>query len=128
MKLTKNFYKHDFDSKDGAPMPADALRNVKELAKNLQALRDYIELDYGSRAITINSGYRSPSHNKAVGGASNSQHLTGKAADIVIEGLTPKQVAHKIDELVLVGRMKTGGLSIYKTFVHYDIRGRRARW
>lgn len=36
--------------------------------------------------ITINSGYRSPSLNKQVGGVCNSQHVTGQAADISIKG------------------------------------------
>lgn len=36
---------------------------------------------YGA-PITISSGYRCPRLNKAVGGASNSQHMTGEAADI----------------------------------------------
>ena len=52
---------------------------------NLTALIDNI-LDplrkaYG-KPVTVNSGYRSPELNKAVGGASTSQHLTGEAADI----------------------------------------------
>lgn len=130
MQLTTNFTKAEFDSKDGSEMPGEVLNNVKILAKNLQILRDYISLDRGDTAITINSGYRSPSHNKSVGGAVNSQHLTGKAADIVVEGMTPKEVAHKIDELILVGRMKQGGLKAYtkKAFTHYDIRGTRSRW
>ena len=130
MKLTPNFSKSEFDSKDGATMPDEVLNNVKKLAASLQALRDYIALDNGPRSIKINSGYRSPKHNSAVGGAENSQHLTGKAADIVVSGMTPQEVAHKIDELILVGRMKQGGLKAYdkKGFTHYDIRGTKARW
>ena len=51
----------------------------------LQALIDNVldpaRREYGSY-ILVNSGYRSPALNAAVGGASNSQHLTGEAADI----------------------------------------------
>ena len=126
--MTKNFSKSEFESKDGAEMPAEVFRNIQELAKNLQTLRDYISLDRGDTPITINSGYRSPSHNKSVGGSKNSQHLLGKAADIVIEGMTPKEVAHKVEGLIIAGRMKQGGIGVYKTFTHYDIRNQKARW
>ena len=47
----------------------------------LQPLRDVI-----GESIPISSGYRSPALNKLVGGVSNSQHVTGQAADIAIGG------------------------------------------
>lgn len=51
---------------------------LKQLVDNvLQPLRDL----YG-KPITVNSGYRSPMVNKHIGGAKNSQHLKGEAADI----------------------------------------------
>lgn len=123
MMLTKNFNKSEFDSKDGAKMPDEVLENVKELASNLQVLRDEL-----NRPITINSGYRSPEHNSNIGGATRSQHLLGKASDIVIDGLTPQEVAVVIEELIRDGKMKQGGLKAYNSFTHYDIRGIRARW
>lgn len=62
-KLTTNFSLSEFACKDGTPIPDNLLSNVKELAKNLQVLRDSF-----NKPITINSAYRSPSHNKSVGG------------------------------------------------------------
>ena len=123
MKLTEHFSKSEFDSKDGSAMPLEVLKNVQELAVNLQILRYYV-----GASITINSGYRSPKHNKSVGGAKNSQHLLGMAADIVVTGKTPKEVKEIIEKLISEGKMKQGGLSAYPTFVHYDIRGTKARW
>ena len=123
MQLTKNFSKSEFDSKDGVPMPFEVLQNVQELAVNLQMLRDYI-----GNSISINSGYRSPKHNKKIGGSVNSQHLLGNAADIVVTGKTPKEVKEIIENLISEDKMKQGGLSAYPTFVHYDIRGAKARW
>lgn len=123
MKLTKDFTKSEFDSKDGAVMPANVLRNVKELAKNLQVLRDFT-----GKSITINSGYRSPAHNAKVGGVSNSQHVLGQAADIVVSGYSPAQVKAAIEQLIASGKMKQGGIGLYNTFVHYDTRGVAARW
>jgi uncharacterized protein YcbK (DUF882 family) len=123
MKLTKNFSKSEFDSKDGAEMPSNVLCNIRELATNLQVLRATL-----GKSIKINSGYRSPSHNKKVGGVSNSQHVKGTASDIVVSGLSPKQVAVTIEKLIAEGKMKEGGIGIYNTFTHYDIRGTKARW
>lgn len=123
MELTKNFSKKEFDSKDGAKMPDNILVNVAKLACNLQRLRDKLE-----KPILINSGYRSKSHNINVGGSPNSQHLLGKAADIRVNGMTSGQIANEIEKLILKGEMLQGGLGIYDTFVHYDIRKKKARW
>ena len=123
MRLTKNFITAEFNSKDGSEMPEDVLQNVQKLANNLQVLRDRL-----NAPIIINSGYRSPSHNKAVGGAVRSQHVLGKASDIVVLGYTPKEVAEEIERLINRGEMLQGGLKAYNTFVHYDIRKARARW
>lgn len=123
MKLTANFSKSEFDSKDGAEMPSDVLENVKVVAEQLQVLRDVLNIP-----IKINSAYRSPSHNKKIGGVRNSQHITGKAVDIVAKGITTNYLAFKINELIIKGKMLEGGVGIYDTFVHYDIRGTKARW
>lgn len=123
MQLTKNFKLSEFDCKDGTPVPDILLPNVKELCDNLQKLRDAI-----GKPIHINSAFRTVSYNEKVGGASKSQHLLGKAADITVNGMTPKEVADKIEELIKAGKMKQGGLGRYNNFTHYDIRGKKARW
>lgn len=48
------------------------------------------------RPIIVSSGYRSPTVNKAVGGATNSAHLTGRAADITAVGMTASALARFI--------------------------------
>ncbi|GIJ95163.1 hypothetical protein CAPN002_23810 [Capnocytophaga stomatis] len=123
MQLTKHFKKQEFECRDGSAMPSEVLENVKLLAQELQVLRDFL-----GKNIVINSGYRSLNYNKRVGGAPKSQHLLGKAADITIAGLSPKKVAETIEKLIAQGKMKQGGIGIYKTFTHYDIRGVKARW
>lgn len=123
MKLTAHFSKDEFDCADGSEMPFEVLNNVIEVANNLEVLRAH----FGA-PITINSAYRSPVYNRSVGGAVNSQHLGGKAADVVIDGVTPDEVADAIDFLIEVGLMKEGGLGRYNTFTHYDIRGTKSRW
>lgn len=123
MRLTKNFTRREFKSKDGAQMPEDVLCNIKDLADNLQVLRDFL-----GEPVRINSAYRSEAHNKAVGGSKTSQHLLGKAADIKVKGIDTKDVYLIIESLIKDGKMTEGGLGLYNTFVHYDIRGTRARW
>ena len=123
MKLTKNFSKAEFDSKDGSEMPKDVLANVIKLAGYLQTLRDTL-----NKSIKINSGYRSPSHNKKIGGKPKSIHLTGLAADIVVSGMTPKEVFKEVEKLQNEGKLPQGGLSAYPTFLHVDFRGKKARW
>lgn len=123
MKLTNNFNLSEFRSKDGAEFPANVIINIRELATNLQVLRDHLGV-----SISISSAYRSPAHNAKIGGAKNSKHITGMASDIKVRGLTPLQVFNEIELLIRQGRMKQGGLKAYATFVHYDIRGTRARW
>ena len=123
MKVAENFELKEFDCHDGTPVPKEYEPNVIRLAANLQVLRDYV-----GKPIHINSSYRTAAYNKKVGGASKSQHLTASAADITIAGLMPKEVHAIILQLIKDGRMKQGGVGLYDTFVHYDIRGTEARW
>jgi uncharacterized protein YcbK (DUF882 family) len=121
--MTKNFKIHEFASKCGRPTPESVKINLQRLANNLQVLRDHV-----GRSITINSGYRSPEHNRAIKGAVNSRHVIGDAADIVVSGMTPAQVAATIEQLISEGKMQQGGLKAYATFCHYDCAGTRRRW
>jgi uncharacterized protein YcbK (DUF882 family) len=122
MKLTKSFQLSEFACNDGTQVPENLIPAVKELAKNLQVLRDEI-----GESLTINSGYRSPSWNKKVGGAKNSMHLKAMASDLVSRSLTPKQLKAVIEKLIKEGKMKNGGIGLYPSFVHYDI-GATRRW
>lgn len=124
MQLTPNFKLSEFDCKDGTKVPEQYISNAQKVAKNLQVLRDHLKVPV---SIT-GSGYRTPSWNKKQGGAPKSQHLTCSAADINAKGYTPKKLAAEIEKLIASGKMQQGGLGIYKTFVHYDIRGTKARW
>lgn len=124
MKLTKNFTREEFDCNDGTIVPERFMCNVRQVANNLQTLRDYIN----ESVVVSGSGYRTPSHNKKVGGAPKSQHLTASGADITAKNYTPKQLAAVIEKLIRLGKMTQGGIGIYPGFVHYDIRGTAARW
>ena len=123
MKLEKNFSLHEFKCKDGTEVPEDLVDNVKLLAENLQVLRDYIQ-----KPIIVISGYRTLEYNTKIGGAKRSLHLVAKAGDIVVPGITPLEIKDTILQLIKEGKMKEGGIGIYSTFVHYDVRGWKARW
>lgn len=122
--LSANFSLSEFKCHDGTAVPSRYLPNVQRLARNLEALR----AAFGGASIHVNSGYRSPAYNRSVGGARNSQHLYAAAADIVVAGKTARQVKAKIEELIRSGAMEEGGVGLYSSFVHYDVRGSRARW
>lgn len=121
--MTKNFKLKEFECKCECDMPLEVYENIIKLASQLQFLRDYT-----GRPITINSAYRCPEHNAKVGGSKTSQHLLGKAADISIQSLKPAEVFVLIEDLIDMGHMLQGGLGLYDTFVHYDIRKTKARW
>lgn len=123
MKLTKNFNREEFDCRDGTKVPLSLFSNVQELAQNLQVLRDDI-----GEPVRVNSGYRTPAYNKKIGGAPKSQHTLAKAADITAKSFTPRQLAARIEKLIKAGKMRQGGIGIYPGFVHYDVRGVKARW
>lgn len=91
---TKNFTFEEFHSKDGSSFsggkvsPGTVRENVRVLMYKLEALRRKAD----NAPVTINSGFRSATHNASVGGASNSQHMYGITADIVVRGRTTRQV------------------------------------
>jgi len=122
---TLHFQLSEFACKDGTPVPEKYYDNVWVLMQNLQVIRDYF-----GKPITINSGYRTEKHNASpkIKGSKNSQHLLAKASDIVVKGVSPLEVYQAIEKLIEQGKVKQGGLGLYKTFVHYDVRGVKARW
>ena len=123
MKLTENFNREEFDCADGSEMPTEVQLNIAELAVQLEIIRSHF-----NAPITINSAYRSPEHNRKIGSNDSSQHILGKAVDIVVKGVAPDDVSDAIEFLISEGLVKEGGLGRYNTFTHYDIRGTRARW
>lgn len=71
----------EFRCKDGSVMPNDVKTNLNALIENVL---DPARTRFGS-AIRVNSGYRSEVYNRSIGGAANSQHCKGQAADVVAE-------------------------------------------
>ncbi|MDY5510270.1 YcbK family protein [Dysosmobacter sp.] len=113
--LSANFKVSEFKCNDGS----DVVKISDELVSLLQKIRDHF-----GKAVVINSGYRTAAYNKKVGGASKSQHVQGTAADIVISGVSPLEVAQYAEYL----QPKSGGIGVYTTFTHVDVRTTRSRW
>jgi uncharacterized protein YcbK (DUF882 family) len=111
-KLSRSFTLGELASKDGA----DIVIVHPALLIGLQALRDVL-----NKPIRINSGFRSIEWNKSIGGASNSLHTLGLAADVVVEGVTPIHIASIARDLGF------GGVKAYPTFTHVDV-GKIRTW
>ena len=88
------------------------------LVSALQRLRDEVQ-----RPVVVNSGCRCRSHNAAVKGAPQSQHMQGKAADIKIDGMTSREIFDTLRRLYLDGEIYVGYVyAINGRSVHVDVR------
>ena len=106
----------NFDPKEIASKGDGSIKIRKESLKRLQTLRHL----YG-KPLILTSAYRDPNHNRRVGGATNSQHVAGRAFDIVIRstemGRELERLAKEVD-FTAIGR--------YKNFIHVDDRAPKA--
>lgn len=98
-------------------------RHCKKLKLNINLLLKLEDLRkaIGDKPMIINSGYRCPIHNKAVGGIKNSEHLKGNAADIRVNSLTPNHIYKIADKMF-------NGVGLYNTFTHVDVGVNKYRW
>ena len=99
MNLSANFSLKEMTRSDAATRlglnntPDDeAIDNLKTLCdKVLQPVREHF-----GKSVTVNSAYRSPESNAAVGGSKTSDHCKGQAADIEIAGIANAELAQWI--------------------------------
>jgi uncharacterized protein YcbK (DUF882 family) len=113
IQLSKNFKLSEFVCPEGRN---EVYVDMKLIAK-LQQLRDLV-----GKPVIVLSGYRSPSYNGLIGGAKNSRHMMGDAADIKVSGLTPSEVAK------LAEKIGFDGIGVYYSWTHVDTRGYKAKW
>jgi zinc D-Ala-D-Ala carboxypeptidase len=101
MKLTENFSLAEMVKSETAlrqgldNTPGDVeIANLKRLAENvLQPVRNHYK-----RGVKVNSGFRHPNVNAAVGGSRTSDHCKGMAADIEIPGVANAELAEWIKD------------------------------
>ena len=119
-KLSENFNSLEFDC-HGSGCCSETIINPK-LVEYVQKIRDHF-----GKSITVTSGYRCPVHNKRIGGATGSRHSKGDAADIVVSGVAPREVAKYAESIGIKG------IGLYETnadghFTHIDTRDVKSFW
>jgi hypothetical protein len=97
---------------------SDMVKYSTTLLARLEKLRAF----FGGGGITVNSGYRTPAHNAKVGGGSNSAHLYGQAADVVVKDKTGKIVPSKKVCLYLEGIGWKWSIGMMHNATHIDTR------
>lgn len=106
--LTPNFKIKEFACQDGSDT---VVLHTDFIVDKLQKIRSHF-----NKPVTINSAYRNPTHNKKVGGSFNSYHIKGRAFDIVVEGVSPNEVAKYAQSIGINGIIR------YSWGVHVDSR------
>jgi uncharacterized protein YcbK (DUF882 family) len=114
-KLSTHFKRSEFACKCGCgySTPDIMLINI------LEDVRVYF-----GQPLTVNSSLRCSAHNASVGGAKNSAHMFGIAADIVVKNIPPAVVHKYLDQKY----SDMYGLGKYNSFTHIDVRKPKARW
>lgn len=113
--ISDHFRVNEFRCKDGTdPVYVDG---------RLVPILEFVRSKFG-KPVVINSGYRTPAYNKKIGGAKFSQHMYGRAADIVVKGVKPEVVYDCLCETF----PNSCGFGLYASFVHVDCRDTKSRW
>jgi len=113
----RHFKVSEFACRDGS----DTVLISSETVELLDKIREYYDAP-----VHINSGYRTPTYNRSIGGAKHSQHMLGTAADFVVRGKTPQEVQQDLKAGKIFGE-HMGGLGCYRSFTHIDT-GPKRRW
>lgn len=134
----ERFTWREYDSHDGVKVPERLRVRVVKNARGLNNLRRVVAKAYKVKpvqvGIKINSGYRSPTYNKRIGGARFSQHKEGRAADIQVfvqgKKIDSQTVGNLAESVTVFHR---GGIGVYDeshgSFTHVDTReDGSARW
>lgn len=109
-------------TKNGTRIPTT--RNVVYGIIRIARVMEEVRARLGDRPIRVNSWYRDPATNRAVGGAIYSRHLSGDAIDFVVIGIHAFTVYDRLNRW-WGGQ---GGLASSSIFTHIDARGYYARW
>ena len=119
-KIAKNFQYKEFDC-HGQGCCSTTIIDEK-LVEYVQRIRDHF-----GKPVTITSSYRCEAHNRRVGGATKSYHMRGQAADIVVQGVSSREVAKYAESIGILG------IGLYETskdgyFTHIDTRTTKSFW
>ena len=121
--VSPNFTRKEWASKDGTPVPDSLRTNAQRQAFKCERLRHRL----GDKPIGALSYYRSPAHNAAVGGASQSRHMMADACDWDIS--TINRFGRNRFLAAVEKIWANNGIGIYPGGnIHTDARPYRARW
>ncbi|MBE9063308.1 D-Ala-D-Ala carboxypeptidase family metallohydrolase [cf. Phormidesmis sp. LEGE 11477] len=109
-------------TKNGSRIPVS--RNVVYGIIRIARVMEEVRSRLGDRPIRVNSWYRDPASNRAVGGARYSRHMSGDAIDFVVTGVHAYTVYDRLNRWW----GSQGGLASSSIFTHIDARGYYARW
>lgn len=114
LKISEHFKVKEYACKDGSQVVFvdEYLRIILEILRNKIG-----------KPVIITSGYRTPEWNKQCGGAKYSYHMRGMAADIRVDGVSPKELAHELNNIV----PDECGIIVYDKWVHFDVRTEKYR-
>ena len=121
MKLTANFSLEELTNSDYAirhginnqPVDPEVLSNLQVLANGLERARSKL-----CRPMVISSGYRSPKVNSGVGGAKNSRHMKGLAADFIVPNMAVRETCFLLETWLKYIGFRT--LIFEGSWVHID--------
>ena len=113
------FGRHEFACKCGTHCDGYPVEPSKDLVTFLDSFRHTVGLP-----VYVNSGVRCAVHNAAVGGAPQSRHLYGDAADICCPG----KRAEELYDLACGMLPDSGGIGLYNWGIHVDVRKQKTRW
>lgn len=112
------------------------LLDKRVLYKFLELMLALEKKGYDKNAFVVNDGFRYPTYNKNVGGATGSLHTYGMAIDVDILDINKNGIADKEDKQIVLDLLENhiiaqmGGVGRYpwSQTVHFDVRGWYARW
>lgn len=135
-QLSEHFTLGEFACHDGS----DLVKVCPELIAVLEQIRAWaFDVIKRPAVVKITSGYRTHAYNHKIGGAAQSQHCEGIAADIQVgfwaddkktelKFVKPETVLHALEDGSITGSRFVGGLGLYRSWLHVDVRGKQARW
>ena len=122
VQLSEHFNSYEFRCGLGRPCACTTILIDDKLVEFLEQIRQHF-----GQPITITSAYRCENYNRSIGGAAGSRHSKGQAADIVVKGVSPREVAKYAESIGVLG------IGLYETasdgyFTHIDTRDYKSFW
>lgn len=121
-KLSKNFSVYEFRCGLSRSCSCTTTLIDDDLVEILQKIRDHF-----GKTVRVTSGHRCADYNRSVSKSTSSYHTKGRAADIVVVGIKPAEVAKYAESIGVLG------IGLYETtkdghFVHVDTRTTKSFW